>query len=230
VASAILGGTLLAFHRAREMGLERKVVADLVLWTTIPGFVVSHWFEAVFYTPREVLERPAVLLEVWGGMSSFGGFIGAGLGGAFCLWRRRVPPWPYLDALVYAFVAAWILGRTGCAIAFDHPGHLTDFLLAMPYPGGRTTPGIRHNLGLYEVPFSIALFAFFFVTRRRPRPPGWYVVVTILTYMPFRFLLDFLRAADARYAALTAGQWASLAFVGFALWLRTRVVARGRAF
>lgn len=29
---------------------------------------------------------------------------------------------PYSDAMIYGFVPAWILGRMGCTIVFDHPG------------------------------------------------------------------------------------------------------------
>lgn len=54
-------------------------------------------------------------------------------------------------------------------------------------------------------------------------PGGWYVAAACLAYAPVRFLLDFLRVADARYLGLTPGQLASLALLGVGIAVALRV-------
>jgi phosphatidylglycerol:prolipoprotein diacylglycerol transferase len=48
----------------------------------------------------------------------------------------------------------------------------------------------------------------------------------VLLYAPGRFLLDFLRIADARYGGLTPGQWAAAAMAAAALAFRLRLRLR----
>ena len=105
----------------------------------------------------------------------------------------------------------WIFGRTGCFTAHDHPGRHTSFFLSVRYPDGP-----RHDLGLDELLFTIAMTAILFAYARKPRPPGHLIGLACLMYAPVRFGLDFLRATDVarpdmRYAGLTPAQWACLA-------------------
>ena len=138
----------------------------------------------------------------------------------------------YAEPIIYGFAFAWILGRGACTVAFDHPGTLTDFALGMPLPydhnyygsypagllGSDVHTNIRHNLGFYEMLWAIGLSLFFFVVRRKNKPAGWFLAMFVLTYMPVRFLFDFLRVADATYYGLTPAQYANIAL--FALGLR----------
>src|SRR5262249_21460437 len=81
---------------------------------------------------------------------------------------------------------------------------------------------IRHNLGLEEAMFSLAVACLFAFLGRRPRPPALFLTLLIVLYAPFRFILDFLRIRDVRYAALTPAQWASLGLLAFGIWLLKR--------
>ena len=77
---------------------------------------------------------------------------------------------------------------------------------------------IRHNLGFYEMLWAIGLSLFFYMIRKKNKPAGWFLAIFVLTYMPVRFLFDFLRVADATYYGLTPAQYANIAL--FALGLR----------
>jgi phosphatidylglycerol:prolipoprotein diacylglycerol transferase len=230
VGTGIILGTVLAGRRARDFGASEQVVSQLALWAVIPGFIGAHFVHVLAYYPEEFLKRPLYLLEIWNGISSFGGFVGGTLGVWWYFRRNRGLPFlPYADALIYGFTFAWIFGRLGCTVAFDHPGFETDFLLAMDYPGdGKDVgPGLRHNLGFYEAIWSVVMAAFFFTQRHVTHFKGWFVAVFVLTYMPFRFGLDFLRAVDERYAGLTPGQWISFGLFGLAILLVARGSRRG---
>ena len=66
-----------------------------------------------------------------------------------------------------------------------------------------------HDLGWYEFLFTgLIIVPVFLVLNRKPRQPGFFLITFLLLYIPGRFLLDFLRLGDARYAGLTPAQYA----------------------
>ena len=115
----------------------------------------------------------------------------------------------------------------GAASAAGGAGKVTDFPLAVAdYRFGTPPFDARHDLGFYEVLFSLAIIGLFvWLESRKRRPVGFYCVLLPLLYAPVRFFLDFLRAApleggDVRYGGLTPAQWSSIAMVvvGLAVW------------
>lgn len=143
VAMGVGVGWWLVGLRAKKLGFIGENVQSFLWWMILGGFIGAHLFETVLYHPQEVLENPLVLVMFWKGISSFGGFFGATLGGLawkylkldylrdegffsrFRLPVRRASPMPllpYADIMIAAFPIAWIFGRTGCATAHDHPG------------------------------------------------------------------------------------------------------------
>jgi phosphatidylglycerol:prolipoprotein diacylglycerol transferase len=123
---------------------------------------------------------------------------------------------PVLDPVAFGLPLGWMFGRCGCFVVKDHPGIPTDFFLGVEnyYESGVT----RHDLGFYEILWSIACVAVFFVLAQRRRRPGFYVALLPVLYTPVRFFLDYLRAGvsengDIRYGGLTPGQYASAALL-----------------
>ncbi len=149
-------------------------------------------------------------MRLWEGQSSFGGFIGAGLGSWAWRCRSGISVIPYAEAVSSSFPAAWLFGRVGCAIVHDHPGRLSSALWAVAYPAGA-----RLDMGLLEAAAILPLALAFLWLRRKPRWPGFFLGVMCVYYAPIRFALDFGRArdvavADARYLQLTPAQWGCL--------------------
>jgi len=226
VATAVVVGVWVGERRAHAVGLDRRVVLDVSLWAVIPGFIAAHLYSLLLYFPERVAADPWSLLNIFGEMSSFGGFIGGALGVIGFLRLKGIPFWPYSDPLAFGFTVAWVFGRLGCTLAFDHPGLLTDFVLAMPYPGSEDlAAGVRHNLGFYEFLWALGLSLVFVWQRRRPHFAGWHVVVFLLAYTPIRFGGDFLRAVDRRYFGLTPGQYGAIGLSLVGVWWWT---LRGR--
>ncbi len=230
VGIAIIFGTVMASKRATKVGLDEKVVAELALWAIIPGMIGAHLYSAIFYFPEKIADDWLYLFKIWDGISSFGGFIGGTLGVIGYLKRSKIPVWPYADTVIWGFAFAWIFGRTGCTVAFDHPGLVTDFAMGMPYPwelDGEPPGTIRHNLGFYEMLYTLFICGVFWLNRKRALPAGWFCAVALLLYTPVRFSLDFLRAADKHYLGLTAGQYAAIGFFVLALWFFLNRVKKG---
>jgi phosphatidylglycerol:prolipoprotein diacylglycerol transferase len=226
VGTAIIGGTVVASRRAKLLGLDDRVLNEVAMWAVVPGLIGAHLYSALFYFPEKVIENPLYLLAFWEGISSFGGFLGGAGGVIYYFRKKRLPFWDHGEPLLYGFVFAWIFGRLGCTVAFDHPGFATDFMLGMPYPTGLRVGGVlepagtvRHNLGFYECLYSVFMFAVLWSQRHRALFAGWIMSTTLLLYCPIRFGLDFLRASDAVYFGMTAGQYAAIGLFGVGLWV-----------
>jgi phosphatidylglycerol:prolipoprotein diacylglycerol transferase len=232
VAIGVYIGSLVTLQRARERRLDEKIFNDFIFWVVASGFVISHMLDAIFYHPDRVWKDPIYLLRIWDGLSSYGGFIGAVVG--MFAWRfyRRRSVMEYCDITVSAFPLAWVFGRAGCAVVHDHPGALSNAWYAVRYPADQLAAGFdgRIDLGFIEFVLTIPLaVACHLLWRKQPeRPSGFYVGLTLSTYAPVRFLLDFLRIepndvgrvveADPRYAGLTPAQWACFAALAVGLY------------
>lgn len=232
VATGVFIGTTITEKRAGRLQLDLRVLNEVIGYLLLFGFAGAHLYSAIFYFPERILENPLYLVKFWDGISSFGGFLGGTFGTFYALRKNKASFWHYGDVIIVAFVVAWIFGRLGCTVAFDHPGSETDFVLAMPYPGSdKVTPGVRHNLGLYEAFWALAVSIFYYIRRNSSHFSGWYIATTAIMYMPFRFALDFMRAEDRRYFGLTAGQFAAIVLMGagIALYMQRKKVNDMRA-
>jgi len=219
VGLAIVMGLYVIAHRARQLSLDPQLAEQLHYWTVGVALVTGHVFTILVYEPGTLArEGPIVLLKLWDGMSSMGGIVG-GLATAYILLHvvKKVRMAPYLDAYFYAFTFSWALARLGCTLVHDHPGALSDFFMAVQYPCVDDPSQVcaRHDLGLYEFLAFSALSVYFFLTRFKPRFPGFYVLSWGLVMGPLRFAADFLRidptagvGGDQRYAGLTPAQYA----------------------
>ncbi len=162
--------------------------------------------------------------------------------------------WDFVEVVAFVFPISLMVGRLACAIAHDHPGTLTRFPLAvslrtttaqayitrvyeaagraaeLPPRSDLATLGF-HDLGWYEFLYLgvVVVPVTIYLARREQRVGrhrrGTYLLSFVGLYMPVRFALDFLRVSDARYAALTPGQWAALVVLAMVPWL----VVRARA-
>jgi phosphatidylglycerol:prolipoprotein diacylglycerol transferase len=220
VATGVFLGFRLATRHAQRNGIRAEVLSELVTYTLVSGFVLGHVFALVAYFPEKLMREPWRIFFIWEDLSSFGGVLGSAVGAFYWSKTRKIPLAPIYDCIAYAFPLSWALGRTGCFVVHDHPGNETDFFLGVDnYQYAGLAPATRHDLGLYEVFWSLAVLALFQWLGRKPRPFGLYTGLFALLYAPFRFGLDFLRASDRTYAGLTPGHYASIAtlLIGIAL-------------
>ncbi len=222
VALGVIIGDRIAVNEGAKRGLDPQDVKYLNVRIVIGGFIMAHLVSVIFYYPERIKENPLVLLYVWAGISSFGGFVGALLTFLYYTRKEKIPALPYADSVGLGLAVGWIFGRTGCFTAHDHPGRHTNFFLAVKYPDGP-----RHDLGLDELLFTIVITGILFWYARKPRVPGRVIGLFATMYAPVRFSLDFLRATDVampdqRYLGLTPAQWACMGCLSVGMWLLTR--------
>jgi phosphatidylglycerol:prolipoprotein diacylglycerol transferase len=199
VALGLVLAGLISIRRAKREGLDAEMISNIFFWSVVAGFIGARLGHFFLYDFSAFAARPVILFEVWrGGWSSLGGYF-FGLGyAALVLWRLRmdkVLKRKVFDALLYGFPLGLAIGRVGCALIHDHPGRLSDFYLAVAYPGGA-----RFDLGLYESVFLFLMVGVFFLVRKKFVRPGMYSLSMILIYSVVRFFLDFMRADDGVYS------------------------------
>ena len=215
VALSLIIGYHLALQRAKKTGLDVEVMGTTAIWAALVGFAVSHVFWAVFYNHHLVKENPLILLMIWRGISSYGGFFGGALGAWLYLRNRDVENYPYLEGILYGLVPAWAVARFGCTIAFDHPGRVTDFFLGMADMKGV----VRHNLGFYEMLWTVVIVLILYGLKNYNPFRGFPIALVFLLYSSARFFLDTLRIEDRLYWGFTPGQYFSVIVFGIGLWI-----------
>jgi len=217
----------LLVRAARQRGLDERPVADFAMWGLIAGLVSAHLVHLFLYHPEELRSGGFLqVLKVWDGLSSMGGLLGGVLAAVAFFRARGLRFASYADSFALGIAPGWAIARLGCFSVHDHPGVLTNFFLAVQFPGGA-----RHDLGLYDALVLFGLTLLVYGLARRKLLTGRLLAVLALGYGVARFALDFLRAtdvayADARYLGLTPAQYASLLLV---LYGASQLLRRGRA-
>lgn len=229
VALGVVIGLIIGHHRAKALGLSTDRFGNLAAWILVGGFVGARLAHVFLYHWDDYRDNWAEIPAMWkGGMSSYGGFVGATLAGIAYIRRSNIDFWHYADVASYGFVPGWAIGRIGCFAIHDHPGSISHSPLAVYMKVGipdevtgkliyRIDP--RHDLGLYDGILTAFIWAFFIIANRQPRKAGFYLGWMCVFYSIPRYFLDTLRAvdidhADTRYLGLTPAQYGSIILAG----------------
>lgn len=219
VSLGFLAGMLIVYFKLKRKKLEANRVYDLAFWIILSALIGGR----LLYVAEHLnvyLASPFDILKLWqGGMSVYGGFLGATLATVVYLKKHKLDFWQYADAVIFGLPLGLFIGRLGCFLIHDHPGAKTDFFLGVTYPDGG-----RFDLGLLLSINGLILFLFFLILHRREWFSGFYVAVFCVWYGVARFFLDFLRAsdlagADPRYFGLTLAQYLSVFLIGAGLYI-----------
>lgn len=219
VALGIIIGSQVSVWMAKQRGQDPKLLMDLATWVIVGALIMARVVHYV-YEPQVLLNDPLEFFRVWhGGMSIMGGFLGAVGTGVWYLRKKHVDVWAYADTALFGLPVGLFIGRIGCFLIHDHPGTLSDFVLAVQYPGGA-----RHDHGLYLSLNGLILAIVFLMMAKRKAQTGAYIVVFMIWYGLVRFFLDFYRATDGvivdtRYLGLTPAQYFSLLMIAGGVWL-----------
>jgi phosphatidylglycerol:prolipoprotein diacylglycerol transferase len=256
VAAGVLIGAALLRRYAEWHGVSDDHIRGLTGWITVTGFLGAHIFDVLAYQWRDFLRDPVLILKVWSGISSYGGFIGGAIGFFFYVWWKRLPARLMADVAIVGLLPAFSIGRIGCTVVSDHIGAVIEnrdawySFFGMEYPHDLNMDAIHYliahnpehtkgatilawNLGFVEfaylVPVNLLLLWLAFRSAKRV-PAGFVTVMTGVLYAPVRFFLDYLRPpnSDPRHMGFTFAQWASfLAFAG-AVYFAMRVFRGGK--
>lgn len=174
--------------------------------------------------------------QIWGGgLTFYGGFIGAGLAAAWLFRRDRFPFWKGLDMGGMMVPVGLGLGRLGCALVGCCFGTTGGGPLALTFPAHSPASEwqFRHDLlsspfdpslpvhptQLYEslAALSIAAVTILWVQGRK-RYDGQVFVAFLVLYALSRFGIEFLRSDDrGGFWGLSTSQWIGVGMLLVAL-------------
>lgn len=224
VALGILAATFYGARRGRRFGIPGEQLWQLSFWVTLFGlvggrtlYVLEHW--------RVFAQEPLAFFAVWeGGMSAFGAILLGVLAGWLVARRRGIPLRPLTEAVAPALLLGDAIGRLGAAASHMYTGIPTRFPLSYVLDGVQ-----RHEVGV-ELALASLLGIVVLLGFERFQVP--LAGPLLLWYAAERFLLDFLRASDLRYAGLTLAQYFALAgfIAGVYLLVQSRLRSLKKSF
>lgn len=228
IALGVLAGGWLATVYARERGLDRERVFDLIVIVAIAGMLGSRIF---YLAEHGELLRPGEWFGTFG-FSIYGAVIfGPLAGAAYMRWRGL--GMDYLDAAAAGLPLGLLVGRTGDLINGEHYGPPSGLPWAVQNsdPNALTPdPGVAyHSGGLYEMALGALMLAILWPLRHRFHRPGMFFWTVIALYGAGRFVMFFYRSdSDDVALGLSSAQWTSLALLAaaaLALWYTARRTA-----
>lgn len=229
---------------------EPAKIDDLLTWTILGVILGGRLGFVLFYQPGYYLANPLDILKVWeGGMAFHGGFLGVAAAAWIWAGRNGVPRLELADALALAAPAGLFFGRIANFINAELWGRPTVLPWGVAFPGwGQDCPGIegicaRHPSQLYEALLEglvLGAVLLWGIHRRGwLKTPGLALGVFLAGYGLARFLVEFVREADAQFIThdnptgaviwfLSMGQILSLPMIAAGVWFM-RNARRARA-
>jgi phosphatidylglycerol:prolipoprotein diacylglycerol transferase len=216
VALGMLTSFFIIHHLLRHNKNLQESAERLFFWVVIAGIIGSRLGHVFLYEWPYFSTHPGDILKVWqGGLSSFGGFVGAALP-LIIFWKKNNPATvqKIIATCTLAFPWGWGIGRIGCFMIHDHPGRPCPLcLLPIRYEDG----SLRPDLGLYDALLALGVGLLLYISKKKNILKEEHLFPTlILAYSFPRFFLDFLRAypplGEVRYLGLTPAQYLSVFF------------------
>ncbi len=217
-------------------------------WPLSRAECLSPDYDGVWDPARAVCHPKSADCWAWakfwaGGLTYYGGLIGASGAAWFILKRDGFPFWKAADMAGFAIPLGLAFGRMGCLLAGCCFGSTCTLPWAIAFPGRSAASDEQfrdhllpsadmwslpvHPTQVYEAVASLAISAFcmLFVSPRK-RYDGQVFVAFVVLYAAARFLLEFLRRDDrGGFAGLSTSQGIGLALAAMALVVH---VVRGR--
>ncbi len=220
------------YKEGRE-GLKKKVASQaeqLTFYVIIGAIVGSRLGDVLFYQSfSRMIKDPLSIFAVWeGGLSSHGGALGILIALLLFAKRKKISFWTAVDFTVIPTAIAAVFIRVGNFFNQEILGIPCDLpwgvLFLHPADGSATTP--LHPVQLYEAAaYLISFFLLLWYWYRHPpfKPTGRLTGLFLILVFGFRFLIEFLKMEQSVYigssSSFTMGQWLSLPFIGFGVWL-----------
>lgn len=218
MALAFLVGAWITALRMREQGQDPEITYSIMIYVVLGGVAGSKLYFAIDNGLRGGGPFLSLLLSR-GGITWYGGLIGATLVGAWGCRRHGVPVKVFADCAAVAGAVGQSIGRLGCFLVGDDYGKTTDLPWGIAFPQGAPPTELPvHPTQLYEIAWLLPVAAFLW--RRRQRSPflfGEYIALNGLG----RVVIEHWRVNPDLALGLTQPQWIGLVLIGLGVggWL-----------
>ena len=196
VALAFLAGYWITSVEFKRKKLDDKLLGNLLLLSMIGGIggaKLMYIFENVPLS--DFISSPFTQIFSRGGLTFYGGFIGAVLLFWILTIKNKVSFFKVMDAMAPALAIGHSIGRIGCFLVGDDYGIKSDVPWAVAFPKGLppTTDPV-HPTQIYEVILMGLVFFVLWKLRKRNTPDGWLFSILIILAGIERFLIEFIRS------------------------------------
>jgi phosphatidylglycerol:prolipoprotein diacylglycerol transferase len=211
----------IGFQVYRLTRSKQQLPASLVAWI-VTGAIVGaalgskmlYWFE----DPIQTLHKWNDIVYMIQGKTIVGGLLGGWIGVEIV---KKMIGWKYStgDDIVPPLVIGMSIGRIGCFLTGldDHTyGIATTWWTGIDFGDGI----LRHPTQLYEIVFLWLLFAVLAVIRKRwlNRGDGEIFRLFMVSYLAFRFGIDFIKPTLHPYLGLNNVQLACVLGIMYLTW------------
>lgn len=207
-----LGALIVIFLAAREAerrGIDKKSIENLSFYMLLGVIFGARLFFVLFYWPKGEPLTFFNAIAIWnGGLSWFGGFVGAVIFLYLYTMKNKLNFLKYADIFTLPLVIGHILGRIGGYLTGQHPGKPTDLPWAIYLNGV-----LRHPVVLYEILGLTLILLIVWRLKKTKYFEGFLFSSYIVLYSIQRMILDFFRieSTDPRYLGLTPSQYIVIA-------------------
>lgn len=196
VALAFLAGYWIASLEFKRKKLDDKLLGNILLLSMLGGIggaKLMYIFENVPLS--DFISSPFTHIFSRGGLTFYGGFIGAVLLFWILTVKNKVSFFKVMDAMAPALAIGHSIGRIGCFLVGDDYGIKSDVPWAVAFPKGLppTTDPV-HPTQVYEVVLMGLIFFVLWKLRKRNTPDGWLFSILIILAGIERFLIEFIRS------------------------------------
>lgn len=196
VALAFLAGYWIASLEFKRKKLDDKLLGNILLLSMLGGIggaKLMYIFENVPLS--DFISSPFTHIFSRGGLTFYGGFIGAVLLFWILTIKNKVSFFKVMDAMAPALAIGHSIGRIGCFLVGDDYGIKSDVPWAVAFPKGLppTTDPV-HPTQIYEVILMGLIFFVLWKLRKRNTPDGWLFSILIILAGIERFLIEFIRS------------------------------------
>ncbi len=235
MALGFLAGLWLVRKRAPAFGLAPDAASDVGIWLLLSGLVGAKVLLVIVEWPQYVSSWEGLKDLARAGGVFYGGLIGAVLGTAILLRKRRIPFFTFADIAAPSIALGQFLGRVGCLLAGCCWGRQCDLPWAITFsdPVANTNVGVPlgiplHPTQVYEAVGTLALCILLLVFERR-RYSGETFVRYLFGYAILRFTIEIFRG-DPRgsvFGAMSTSQFIAICLVvtAAAIWALRRRTA-----
>jgi phosphatidylglycerol---prolipoprotein diacylglyceryl transferase len=213
----------LAQRQARRRGIGPDIVSDAAIWVGVAALVGGRVLYVLQNELGTLAVHPAHVFMVWmGGLSFYGGLIGALIALVVFTRRRGIPLLAALDVAAPGAAIGQAIGHLGCLIGGDSSGIPTNVPWAVIYRNPNAMAPLNvplHPTQAYEAILLAVLFIVLWLGRERLAGLGDGVLASVylLGLAVVRFGLFFLRDEPAVYLGLKTEQWLGLGVAVFAV-------------
>jgi len=206
----------LARREGRRRGIGSAIVSDGAIWVGVAALVGGRALYVLQNELGTLAQHPTHVFMVWmGGLSFYGGLLGALIALVVFTRRRGIPLLPVLDVAAPVAAIGQAIGHVGCLIGGDSSGIPTDLPWAVIYrnPSAMAPQNIAlHPTQAYEAILLAALFVGLWLGRERLARMGDGVLASAYLFglASIRFGLFFLRDEPAVLLGLKTAQWIGL--------------------